>query len=355
MSDVCVLSNHIEPLLLKTNEASCNCSLFEYRNKTYLISREVSYFTCDTCGFVLNGKYHTTNHLYEVGPNYELTKCKVLSAPLNAGMGFTYNGLEDIRTIPWGSSVYFLCTKVYGNTDSGVMCYGRIVDLQLCELTEVPTTCRREKNWMPIETMPFKCIYSTNPYSLIDLKNKNRTSLIGFDRKFSGSSPVVKYKDDRLISLVHIKDSDCRYTHYLVLYDKDLKPVRISQPFSFFGNRTEFCCCLQVKGSDIILLPSVNDGTSYVFTLSDSLVSELFDSALPNSHKNPALYDRLFTDALAINANEVAATAACLANNPEYVAKAIMYNHSKSMLDLKSKIRRQHILIKRYRCVKHLA
>lgn len=350
-----VLCNYVKPILLKTNEASCNCSMFRIGEKTYLTSREVTYFTCDTCGFVLNGKYHTINHLYEVASHYKLTKHSILSAPFNAGRDFVYNGLEDIRTVFWGGKPYFVCTKVYGNTDSGVMCFGRIVDLQLCELTEIPTGSRREKNWMPVETMPFKCIYSTSPYRLIDLKTKNYSDLYGFKQQFSGSSPVVRYKGNTLISLVHVKDKSCRYTHYLVEYDSNLNPIRISQPFSFFGNRTEFCCCLQVTEFGIDLIPSVNDGASYVFSLPCDLVNSLFCGELTDASKNPRLYDMLYEDAVEINAMEVAATAACLATNPEYIAAAIIYNHSKSVLDFKSRVRRQHILIKRYNTVKHWA
>lgn len=344
MSSV-ILSKYVTPILLKTDEASCNCSLFSHSNKTYLISREVSYYTCDTCGFTMKGKYHTTNHLYEIDANYNVKKVKVLSAPFNSGLSYVYNGLEDIRTIEWNGYVYFLCTKVLGNSDKGVMCYGRIIDLSLCDLKEIPTSCRREKNWMPIEIEPFNCIYNTQPYLKINLKTKQLVNLSGFSNKFSGSSAVVKYKDNKLISLVHTKDSKCRYTHYFVIYDENLKPLQVSQPFSFFGNRTEFCCSLKVTDTGVVVIPSVNDGVSYVFDISMEFLSKLFNGELLVGERDPNLYDKLYVDAKTINAMEVAVTAACLALNKSYIAEAIMYNHNVSGLDLRSKIRRQHILL----------
>lgn len=349
MANFCVLSNYVNPVLLKTDGASCNCSLFDYHDKSYIVSRSVSYTKCGKHSFLYKGRCHTTNYLYSMDKSYNLQKLKVLSSPHYECLYYKYNGLEDIRVIKWAGSLYFLGTRVLGDSDKGTMCFGRLVNLELCDITEVPTTQLREKNWMPIESMPFCCIYSMRPYKLINVKSREFMELAGgLPDNFSGSSPIVPYKDGLFISVVHKRNSNNDYLHYFVVYNSDLSIKTISQPFSFFGSKIEFCVTLKVLPKGVLLLPSVNDGLSYAFEIPDYMVQRIVDGAMGDATCDPCVYDRFYADAKSINAPEVAASMAVMATNPKYISEAIIYNHTKSSYSIGERAHRQKLLLSNF-------
>lgn len=353
MLPVCILSNYVKPALLKTDGAACNCSLFEYNGKSYLVARSVTYTKCGKHSFVNNGKCHTTNYLYAVDSDYSVRKLKILTSPYFNALNNRYNGLEDVRVIKWGGSLYFLGTLVLGNTDKGTMCYGKVVNLEFCEQTEIPTGQLREKNWMPVETRPFCCVYSTDPYKIVNVKSREFFDIDeGFGGSFSGSSPVVPYKNGKYISLVHKRDAANNYIHYFVVYNQDLRVYTISQPFCFFGSRVEFCIAIKVNKDGVILIPSVNDGISYIFEISNCLLERLLGGVVEGSTYGTDIYNKFYEDALSIGAKEVAATMAVMATNPKYVADALVFNHDVSTWTLAEKAHRQGLLLANYRKLK---
>ena len=347
---VITLRNYVEPQLLRTQEQSCNCSLFNLNSKTFLISRCVTYFLCDTHGFVMNDKFHTTNFLYEVDTNFNLRKIKELNNPYKAQQQVKYNGLEDIRTINWDGSIYFLCSKVIGNSDAATMCYGKFSTdtLDLGDLNEVKTQNAREKNWAPIEIEPFNCMYSHSPATIINLHTRTKQTIGNGISGIRGSSAIVRYDDNTLVSLVHTKDSSFKYVHQLIKYNNQLQVIAVSQPFTFLGAKTEFCCTLKVTPTGILLIPSVNDGISYIFNLPSEFANKLFNHQLDNDWVDPNLYNKLFFDAISNTAYEVAATAACLSTDKTQIAASVKYNYERSPIDLLNRYRRQNALIDRF-------
>lgn len=347
---VITLRNYVEPQLLRTQEQSCNCSLFNLNSKTFLISRCVTYFLCDAHVFVMNDKFHTTNFLYEVDANFNLRKIKELNNPYKSQQQVKYNGLEDIRTVNWDGSIYFLCSKVIGNSDAATMCYGKFSTdtLDLGDLNEVKTQNAREKNWAPIEIEPFSCMYSHDPLTTINLHTHTKQTIGNGISGIRGSSSIVRFDDNTLISLVHAKDASFKYAHQLVKYNNQLQVIAVSQPFTFLGAKTEFCCTLKVVPSGVLLIPSVNDGISYVFNLSSELVDKLFNHQLDNDWVDPNLYNKLFLDAIANTAYEVAVTAACLSTDKKQIVASVKYNHEHSPIDLMNRYHRQTALINRF-------
>ena len=349
------LSNYVQPKLLNTHEQSCNCSMFQCGSNTYLISRCVTYFLSESYGFVANNQVHTTNYLYEIDRDFNLQKVKALTNPYVSMTDVKYNGLEDIRTINWDGTNYFLCTKVLGNSDEATMCYGQISTdtLDLVNITECRTNNSREKNWAPIETSPFRCMYSHHPLTKINITTMNTCKLGDGISSIRGSSAIIRYNSNSLISLVHTKDISCKYVHRLVMYDNDLHIVAISQPFTFMGARTEFCSLLKIIPDGILLLPAINDGISYAFSIPTEIVTKLFQNQLNNSNVDPKLYNKLVIDALTNKAYEVAATSACMATDKHLIAAAIKYNYECSDMDFTNKCKRQDILMRRYNNVSH--
>jgi predicted GH43/DUF377 family glycosyl hydrolase len=340
-----ILSNYVQPILLKTNEGSCNCSTFTENGKRYLISRNVTYYLVQNQSYIIDGKYHTKNFLYELLNDYSLKPIKELET-ITGNNDCIYFGLEDIRTVKWNNSNYFLCTKVHGNTDDGTMCLGEIKNCSLTNIKEIKTTNRREKNWAPIEVEPFNAIYSNHPGKKIDLKDASFYDLPN-NEKVSGSTPLVKY-DNYNLAIVHTKDENFTYYHYFVLYDKNYTIVKKSEAFSFFGNKTEFCCELKCNNDNIEIFMSVNDGISYVFNLSKSLVKDILENNLDNNTFNDSVYDKFFEDAVKIHAWNVAAVQALAVHAKDNLELGIQINHEKASLNPQDKAKIQKQLLGKY-------
>ena len=354
---IVTLRNYVEPKLLHTQEQSCNCSLFTMNSKSYLISRCVSYFLAESHCFVEYDKCYTTNYLYEVDDHFNLNKIKELSNPYKSQTDVRYNGLEDIRTVEWNGNIYFICSKVVGNLPIATMCYGMFSKDKedLGDLHEVKTKNEKEKNWAPIEIEPFACMYAHDPLTKIDLHTHEQQMINGCIAgilNIRGSSSIIRFDENTLISLVHTNDAAHKYTHQLVKFNNQLQVIAISQPFTFFGTRVEFCTTLKVTPNGLLLLPSVNDGLSYVFNVSSELVNQLFNYQLDDDWVDPHLYNKLVLDAISNQAYEVAVTSACMATDKGMIAGAVKYNHEKSPIDSSNRYRRQTILISRFEKIK---
>ena len=337
-----ILSNYTTPILLRTNESSCNCSTFIENGKRYLISRNVSYSIVKDKSFLYDGKWHTKNFLYEIKDNYDLSFIKELET-INGSNNCRFFGYEDIRTINWNNQNYFLCTKVHGNDDTGTMCIGEIKNCSLTNIKELKTQNRREKNWAPIENEPFNALYSQ--YKKINLNNLKLYSLSN-DFKASGSTPVIKFNSYNL-AIVHIRNKNV-YQHYFVLYDCDYKIIKVSEPFSFFGNNTEFCCDMKFNNNVLEIFMSVNDGISYIFRLPETMIFEIFENKLTNSVCNNDIFEKFFEDAVKIQAWNVAAVQALAVNKKENLETAIEINHEKTTLNLQHKKEIQRVLLTKY-------
>lgn len=340
-----ILKNYCEPKFLKTNEMSCNCSTFIMNGKRYLISRNVSYFLGEDSGYLIDGKYHSKNYLYEFNKNNELKLVKEMNT-LDANNNCRYFGLEDVRTINWNDEIYFSCTKVLGNTDTATMCFGKIDDnLNFTNLREFKTNNRREKNWVPIEDNPFTYVYSFQPLKFVNiLENKFYEWNNQFNKNFSGSTPVIKYKDWQM-TIVHSKNKTYHYIHNFVLLDKKFNVIQISNDFTFFGNRTEFCCDLKYNNGKIQIITSVNDGLSYCFEFDEVFLNKIFNKELNDNVQKEELYNRFLSDSLKINAPEFSAIQALWATDKELLKEAIVLNHEKSKLYINDKIKIQNILL----------
>ena len=80
---------------------------------------------------------------------------------------------------------------------------------------------------------------------------------------FRGSSQIVKYKENNL-GIVHIRNEAFEYLSYLILFDKDMKILKISDPFSFFGANVEFIAHAEYD-KELKILVSVHDQIIYEF------------------------------------------------------------------------------------------
>lgn len=310
-----ILSNYVEPILLKTRENSCNCSSFELNGKEYIISRNVSYYLGEDISFLVNDRFTTRNFLYEVINNEgDLKFIKELKSPLGDKNSRWY-GYEDIRTMKWGDEVFFSCTTCNGNVDDGTMTFGKIVDLDLHVLKQIRTSNRREKNWVPIELVPNSYVYSFDPLVIVNTESEIFTGRREWKgMHISGSSPLIEY-NDRYLALVHKKSRDCVYTHKFIELDGNMNVVRESDEFSFFGAKTEFCVDIRMINGRIRILPSVNDGLSFIFEVTSEQMESILNREFRNNKKSN-IYDLFYACSRFIS-KEVAVVSAIYSSSSE--------------------------------------
>jgi FkbM family methyltransferase len=135
-----------------------------------------------------------------------------------------------------------------------------------------------EKNWMPVIDMPYHFVKWANPTELVKVDPKTNTSEtvilkegVGQHQNLRGGSQIIPYGDDR-ICIIHevdlwknkLEQKDAKYTHRLVMWDKDWNIKHISEPFSFMDGEIEFCCGLAEYKGDLLITFGFQDNAAYI-------------------------------------------------------------------------------------------
>ena len=200
----------------------------------------------------------------------------------------TYKGIEDCRLVVWNGELYASGTSRTGTDDW-------VTRIHLSHLVKdesgnyyeddhyvVPSSeydypsC--EKNWMPVNDMPFTWIKWTNPTTVIrfdpqPLTVHTQTKIANDDisRNLRGSSNVITI-GDYMYGIVHDVEIDTlrsefykRYLSYLVKFDKDFNLVGCSEKFTFDNTfAIQFVCGMIYDGEHIYISYSTDDASSYV-------------------------------------------------------------------------------------------
>lgn len=106
-----------------------------------------------------------------------------------------------------------------------------------------------------------------------------------------GGTPAVRYEDGYL-SVAHktyyssswkynprtfgvMKSVSRTYTHVIVLYDKKLKPIKISSEFKFVDAPIEFATGIAMKNGDFLVSFGVNDSESWFASIPEKTIKNL--------------------------------------------------------------------------------
>ena len=193
----------------------------------------------------------------------------------------------------------------------------------------LPNLIQIEKNWQPVETIPGVCIYSYKPFKIVNVFTNQFKDLPNrVDINFRGSSQIVKYCEN-LLGLVHIRNEAFEYLTYLILFDKDLRILKISDPFSFFGANVEFIAHAEYD-EGLKILVSVHDQIVYEFSLPDELIENILNKKLDKRVKDNWIFTRFYNDALS-NGNTFAALGlATFSHDTDVLIDAVKRNHKKN-------------------------
>ena len=326
-----ILNNYINEKLIKTGRKAGNATYFYKNGNQYLVTRESNYvygrFPDNSIRmYIENGApgFNIDEALYENGNFIKLlTNC---NRSLMNDVGF-----EDPRCIKWNDKQYIMFNRRnLENPNLVQMHIGEIDDdFNYVNDKVLPNLMQVEKNWQPIEAMPGECIYSYKPFKTINVfTNEFKEIQNDVSINFRGSSQIIKYKEYNL-GLVHIRNEAFEYLNYLILFDKDLKILKISEPFSFFGANVEFVAHIEYNNV-LKILVSVHDQILYEFSLTDELVNHILEKKLNNNQKNSQIFTKLYNDAI-LNGNIFGALGiATFSKEQNLLCDAIQRNQEKN-------------------------
>lgn len=357
-----ILNNYVRPTFIKTNESSCNCSYINddtllscWRNFTFIdFNYRQQYKNIIGRHIWFNNTLWSDSNLFKIDNQNNLKFIKSFTKTNNHNLIST--GCEDFRIIKWLDKTYALYSKIISPFS--------VYDEHFCEIDEnynikndvvIKTPNKIEKNWQPIENKPFECVYSYKPFKTINLKTKNYTEYKNniCDLNYRGSTQVVPYKDKN-ICIVHLRNESDKYhyyTHYFVIFDKNMNLLKITKPFSFMGADIEFCTYMKNKNNTLEILMSVNDQLSFKYDIPENIVDDILMESLNNNALNNFLYDDLYYKAK-MNNNII--TAICLAtytNNKNIISESIILNYKTQLAKIKKEVL-QKILLKKYYAIK---
>ena len=139
-----------------------------------------------------------------------------------------------------------------------------------------PKPGRAEKNWMPfVHDGELHFVYSCAP--MIVLRCDHRTGRLTMASETrspelasslrGGSQGLALERDGGYLFIVHGLDrtgGKAIYSHRFIRIDPELRLSAISRPFTFTGERIEFCSGAAIQGSDLVVSFGVGDAAAFL-------------------------------------------------------------------------------------------
>jgi len=298
----------IHPLLISPEEAQgtglCNPSIFIDQGRIFVNLRHVQY----TMYHSENEQRHPSRYgpLTYINPENDITlRTKNFILELNEDLSvksshltntskldvapmWEFIGLEDVRLVKWDNKWYQSGVR----RDTTVNGQGRI-ELSEIEMSEegvkevsrwrVPAPGNDdsycEKNWMPINDMPYHYVKWTNPTEIVKVDPINKTcetvvlkdQKIDVNRDLRGGSSIIKLGKYR-VGITHEVDfwytetehKDCYYYHRFIIWDENWNIVKHSDYFNFMTSRVEFSCGLIEHKKDFLITFGFQDNAAYI-------------------------------------------------------------------------------------------
>lgn len=239
-----------------------------------------------------NARLETTNFFCELDENLHIKNpAKIDTSKHDITPVWEFTGLEDARVVKWDGRM-FLCGGRRDVKDNGE---GRIEFTEIEMQDGIPVEINRfriqppvtdysylEKNWMPINDIPFHFVRWANPTEVVRVNLETLSSEIVYKsmtktklpREVRGSSSVVTVGDYR-VAITHETDfwrnrqnnRDVIYYHRFIIWDKDWNIVKISDTFKFMQADVEFCAGMCEYNGSLLITFGYMDNAAYVLNL----------------------------------------------------------------------------------------
>ena len=218
-------------------------------------------------------------------------------------------GLEDCRIVRWDDKLF--CCGVRRDLDTVGTGRMELSEIEICDnftVTEVnqirmpipnegvkESYC--EKNWMPIESMPYHFVKWTNGTEVVrydPITNKTETVTLkewrdGLNNAdLRGGSQVIELNGYH-VALEHetylfkspAGRKDGKYLHRFIVWDNSWNIVKVSQLFSFMGADVEFAVGLTEYKNDILMTFGFQDNAAYLLKVpKQNLINFIFNDSI---------------------------------------------------------------------------
>jgi hypothetical protein len=247
----------------------------------------------------------TTNYICRLDDNLVMTDyAKVDTSELDVEPIWEFVGEEDCRLMQWEGKYYAVGVRRDTTTNGqGRMEYSELaIDKEAWTIKEIsrvripapaPNDSYCEKNWIPVIDKPYHFIKWTMPTELVYADPAGTTAqvfvkeTIPAPKDQRGSSQVIPW-GNMYISITHevdlfknyLKQKDAIYRHRLVLWDRELNIVGLTQPFTFLDARIEFCVGAAVHNGDLLVSFGFQDNAAFVLRVPKLVVEDMIMEAL---------------------------------------------------------------------------
>jgi hypothetical protein len=238
----------------------------------------------------------TENYICNLDPNTLNVESftKVDTSKLDVKPIWEFVGLEDARLVKWEGRE-FLCGVRRDTTPNGE---GRMELSEIVDGKEIAryriqppgeyTYC--EKNWMPINDMPFHFVKWSNPTEVVkvDLETLSSETIhlsketVKTKRDLRGGSHVVKY-GKYYIALTHEVDlwfnnanqKDSQYYHRFIIWDENWNVVKVTDEFKFLTGEVEFACGMVIYNNNLLISFGFQDNAAFILQLPTTYIDEI--------------------------------------------------------------------------------
>jgi hypothetical protein len=250
----------------------------------------------------------------ELDSSLNLSSAQRIDMALDTGAPtWNFIGLEDARLFEWDDKLYLCGVRrdCYDSKGTGRMelCHVDFVDGQWTEISRHPIPAPNgdgsfcEKNWMPVQDMPYHFVKWCNPTQVVKFDIENGTTEDAFiekdvearpGRDYRGGSQVIRINDNQRMAFIHetnlLQDpfgrKDGEYSHRVVIWDNDWNLVHSSRNFHFMGTYydhvsgtdygIEFVTGMTVHpdNGDILISFGWQDNASFVLRMPQKLFLE---------------------------------------------------------------------------------
>ncbi len=243
----------------------------------------------------------TTNWYCELNDDLDITYSKkVDTTKLDVKPIWEFVGLEDVRITKWNGKLFY--SGVRRDTTTNGTGRMELSEIVLEDNSPKEIDRRRlpapgdnnsycEKNWMPINDMPYHYVKWSNPTEVVKYDHENKTteqvflgSYVSKPYDFRGGSQVIRWKDYR-ICLSHSTNlynsesgrKNADYWHSFIVWDKDWNVVKYTDLFNFMGAKIEFSCGMCEYRGDIVITFGYQDNSAYVLRVPGEFFNRWLD------------------------------------------------------------------------------
>ena len=244
----------------------------------------------------------TTNYLLELDEDLNIkTEHKVDTSALDVKPLWEFIGLEDCRLVHWDDKMYLSGVRRDTTTNGeGRMELSeiKVLDNSVSEVSRfrIPTPTADysycEKNWMPVQDMPYHYVKWSNPTDVVRVDPMNKTCSRVFlstthvpkPYDYRGGSQVITLGNYR-ICLAHIVNlfkskagrKNGTYRHVFIIWDKDWNVVKYTEPFDFMGGEIEFVCGMTRYKNDMLISFGFQDNAAYLLKVPVKFIEDFIN------------------------------------------------------------------------------